>query len=74
MVVEVLSRHLINFELKIDNKVSIPHSNLLVISTRMNRFMVKQILIDTGSFVNLIMLMVFEKLGLEKDFQKSCIP
>lgn len=74
MVVEVLSWHLINFELKIDNKFSIPHSNLLVISARMNRFMVKQILIDTGSFVNLIMLMVFEKLGLEKDFQKSCIP
>lgn len=41
MVVEALSRHPINFELKVNSNVSSPHLDPLVISTRMNRFIVK---------------------------------
>lgn len=49
-----------------NNKVSSPHSDPLVISTRINRFVVNQILIDIGSSMNLITLEVFNKLGLDK--------
>lgn len=41
MVEEGLSRHPINFKSKADNKVSSPHSDPLVISARMNRFILK---------------------------------
>lgn len=66
MAVQGLSRHPINFESEANNKVSSPHSDLLVILAKMNRFVVKQNLIDTGSFENLITLEVFNKLALDK--------
>lgn len=62
MAVEALFWHSINFELEADNKVAFPHFNPLVISTRVNRFVIKQILLNTGSFVNLITLEIFDKL------------
>lgn len=62
MATEALSRH---FESETD-KVSTPHFDPLVISARTNKFIMKRILIDTGSSINLITLEVFEKLRLDK--------
>lgn len=66
MTVEALSRHLINFKSEVENKMSSSYSDPLVISTRVNRFVVKRILIEMGSFINLIMLEVFDKMSLDK--------
>lgn len=53
------------FESETD-KVSTPHFDPLVTSARTNKFIMKRILIDTGSSINLITLEVFEKLRLDK--------
>lgn len=66
MVVEALSQHPIIFELETNNKVSTPHSDPLVISVKMNKFMVKRILIDIGNFISLLTLDVFGKLELHQ--------
>lgn len=62
MATEALSRH---FESETD-KVSTPHFDPLVTSARTNKFIMKQILIDTGSSINLITLEIFDKLRLDK--------
>lgn len=56
MVVETLSQNPITFRFETDNKISTPHSDPLVISTKINKFMIKKILIDTRSSVNQITL------------------
>lgn len=66
MAVETLSQSPITFRSELDKKVSTPHSNPLVITTRINKFVVKRILINTGSSVNLIILDVLRKLALDK--------
>lgn len=63
MAVEALFQHPITFESETDNKISTSHSNPLVISARINKFVVKRILIDTGSSMNLVTLDAFDKLG-----------
>lgn len=73
LTVEALFQQPINFELEVENKVSSLQFDLLVISARMNRFIVKQIFIDTGSSVNLIKLKVFNKLGLDKEKDMSYV-
>ncbi|KAG8644046.1 hypothetical protein MANES_11G095280v8 [Manihot esculenta] len=65
MATEALSRHPISFESETD-KVSTPHFDPLVTSARTNKFIMKRILIDTGSSINLITLEVFDKLRLDK--------
>lgn len=49
-----------------DNKVIVPHSDPLIILVRMNKFLMKRILINTECFMNLVTFNVCEKLGLEK--------
>lgn len=43
------------------------HNDPLVISVRLNRYNVRQVLEDTGTSVNLLTLEVFNKLGLDKN-------
>ncbi|KAJ9178771.1 hypothetical protein P3X46_010628, partial [Hevea brasiliensis] len=46
-----------------DHEVKQPHSDLLVVSVQINRYIVRQVLIDTGRSVNLLTKEVLEKLG-----------
>lgn len=46
--------------------VASPHNDRLVISSHMNKFLVKCIEVDMESYVNLITSYVLEKLGLQK--------
>lgn len=43
------------------------HNDPLVVRVRLNRHEVKQVLVDTGSSVNLLTLEVYNKLGLDKN-------
>lgn len=76
MTIETLSQHTIIFGLEAKNKILTPHSDSLVISARMNKFIVKRILIGIGSFVNPFILDVFDKLGLDqkKNLSKVSYP
>lgn len=42
------------------------HNDPLVVSVRLNRYDVRRFLMDTGSFVNLLILDVYSKLSLDK--------
>lgn len=43
-----------------------PYNNLMMVNVQLNKYDVKQVLVDTGSSLNLLTLDVFSKLGLSK--------
>ncbi|XP_050207770.1 uncharacterized protein LOC126657167 [Mercurialis annua] len=47
--------------------LSLPHEDALVVKGRLNNFEVSRMLVDTGSSVNMIIMEVFNSVGLKKE-------
>lgn len=57
----------ISFTTKEQEKVLASHHDILVVSLMVVNFLVKRILVDNGNFINVIFLIAYNDLELEKD-------